>query len=150
MCMSPPAGRSRITLRKSGETYSLVPPNSKAHNVIVGRTWVDCYGDFRLANVTTGTQCHLYFTPCGWFGTGRYEVHASRAVVSSYILALLSGLRLPEAPQHKSKSQKTRRRVTCHGAARPDTCCVSGFVPQRESSAANVDDTADARDTCCA
>ena len=87
MRMRSSAGRSRIKLRKSGETYSLVPPNSKAHNVIVGRTWVDCYGDFRLANVTTGTQCHLYFTPCGWFGTGRYEVRASRAVVSGHILA---------------------------------------------------------------
>lgn len=68
------AGRTRIKLRKTGETYSLVPPNSKAHNVIVGGTWVDCYGDFKLSNVTTGTQCSLFFTPCGWFGSGRYEV----------------------------------------------------------------------------
>jgi hypothetical protein len=69
-----PVGRTRIKLRKTGEVYSLVPPNSKAHNVIVGGTWVDCYGDFKLNNVTTGTQCSLYFTPCGWFGAGRYEV----------------------------------------------------------------------------
>ena len=68
------AGRTRIKLRKTGEVYSLVPPNSKAHNVIVGGTWVDCYGDFKLSNVTTGTQCSLFFTPCGWFGSGRYEV----------------------------------------------------------------------------
>ena len=50
------AGRTRIKLRKTGEVYSLVPPNSKAHNVIVGGTWVDCYGDFKLSNVTPGTQ----------------------------------------------------------------------------------------------
>lgn len=68
------AGRTRIKLRKNGEVYSLVPPNSKAHNVIVGGTWVDCYGNFKLSNVTNGTQCSLHFTPCGWFGNGRYEV----------------------------------------------------------------------------
>ena len=34
---------------------------------------VDCYGNFSLRNAKTGTVCSLYFTPCGWFGTGRYE-----------------------------------------------------------------------------
>ena len=70
------AGRTRIQLRKTGEVFSLVPPNSKAHNVIMGSTWVDCYGNFRLVNVTTGAKCQLYFTPCGWFSSGRYEVAA--------------------------------------------------------------------------
>ena len=69
-----PVGRSRIHLKEKEETYSLVPPNSKAHNLIVGRTWVDCYGDFSLLNTKTGTRCLLRFTPCGWFGAGRYEV----------------------------------------------------------------------------
>ena len=68
------AGRSRIKLRKTGEVFSLVPPNSKAHNVIVGSTWVDCHGNFSLANVSTGAKCSLYFTPCGWFSDGRYQV----------------------------------------------------------------------------
>lgn len=70
-----PRGRTRIVLEgRGGETYSLSPPNSKAHNLIVGRTWVDCYGDFRLTNLATGAVCALAFTPCGWFGAGRYEV----------------------------------------------------------------------------
>ena len=51
-----------------------MPPNSKAHNVIVGSTWVDCCGDFTLLNTGTGAKCSLYFQPCGWFGAGRYEV----------------------------------------------------------------------------
>ena len=54
--------------------FSLVPPNSKAHNVIMGRTWVDCYGTFTLVNASSGATCSLYFTPCGWFSYGRYEV----------------------------------------------------------------------------
>ena len=51
-----PVGRSRIALPGRGETSSLVPPNSKAHNLIVGRTWVDCYGDFSLINTATGAR----------------------------------------------------------------------------------------------
>lgn len=27
-----------------------------------------------LLNSTTGAKAYLYFTPCGWFGAGRYEV----------------------------------------------------------------------------
>ena len=51
-----------------------MPPNSTAHNVVVGSTWVDCHGSFSLTNVSTGAKCSLYFTPCGWFSDGRYQV----------------------------------------------------------------------------
>lgn len=27
-----------------------------------------------LENTNTGAQASLYFTPCGWFSSGRYEV----------------------------------------------------------------------------
>ena len=54
-----------------------MPPNSKAHNVVVGRTWVDCYGHFSLVNTSSGAQCSLEFKPCGWFSYGRYEVRCS-------------------------------------------------------------------------
>ena len=70
-------GRSRIRLRQTGEVFSLVPPNSTAHNLIMGSIWVDCHGTFSLTNVTTGAKCSLYFTPCGWFSAGRYEVRAA-------------------------------------------------------------------------
>ncbi len=67
-------GRTRIRLKSTGEVFSLVPPNCKAHNVIVGRTWVDSAGDFTLLNATTGAKGSMYFTPCGWFGSGHHEV----------------------------------------------------------------------------
>lgn len=67
-----PIGRTRLKLKKSGEEYWHSPPNSKGHNLIMGRTWIDAYGDFKVHNVTTGASCHLYFTPCGWFSAGRY------------------------------------------------------------------------------
>lgn len=69
-----PVGRTRITLRSTGEVFTLVPPNCKAHNLIVGRTWVDSAGDYSCLNVTTGAKASMYFTPCGWFGSGHHEI----------------------------------------------------------------------------
>jgi hypothetical protein len=69
-----PVGRTRVRLRSTGEVFSLVPPNCKAHNVVVGRTWVDTFGDYILLNATTGAKAEIYFSPCGWFGSGFHEI----------------------------------------------------------------------------
>ncbi|KAK4480959.1 hypothetical protein RD792_011821 [Penstemon davidsonii] len=69
-----PVGRTRLVLKKSGVVLDLVPPPSKANNLIFGRTWVDSPGDMILTNLTTGDKVVLYFQPCGWFGAGRNEV----------------------------------------------------------------------------
>lgn len=67
-----PIGRTRLSLKQAKESYWHTPPNSKANNLIIGRTWIDACGDFKVHNVTRGSSCHLYFTPCGWFSSGRY------------------------------------------------------------------------------
>ncbi|KAL6774365.1 hypothetical protein ACKKBG_A24730 [Auxenochlorella protothecoides x Auxenochlorella symbiontica] len=69
-----PIGRTRIRLKTTDEVFSLVPPTSKANNVILGSTWVDTYGDYKLLNVTTGARAHMVYKECGWFGSGRYEI----------------------------------------------------------------------------
>lgn len=69
-----PVGRTRVKLKKSGHMLDLIPPPTKVHNLIFGRTWIDSSGDMILTNMTTGDKVVLYFQPCGWFGAGRYEV----------------------------------------------------------------------------
>ncbi|KAF6137812.1 hypothetical protein GIB67_040520 [Kingdonia uniflora] len=69
-----PLGRTRLTLKKDGIVLDLVPPPSKANNLIFGRTWVDVAGEMIMTNMTTGDKVVLYFQPCGWFGSGRFEV----------------------------------------------------------------------------
>ncbi|XP_019161666.1 PREDICTED: oxysterol-binding protein-related protein 3A-like [Ipomoea nil] len=69
-----PLGRTRLTLKKHGVVLDLVPPPTKANNLIFGRTWIDSAGEMILTNLTTGDKVLLYFQPCGWFGAGRYEV----------------------------------------------------------------------------
>ncbi|CAD7703208.1 unnamed protein product [Ostreobium quekettii] len=68
-----PQGRTRIRLKRTGEVFSLVPPTSKACNVVVGGIWIDSFGTLTVVNVSTGDKAALEFTPCGWFGAGRYE-----------------------------------------------------------------------------
>ncbi|KAG8496392.1 hypothetical protein CXB51_007603 [Gossypium anomalum] len=64
-------------LGNSLEVYpvgNLVPPPTKVNNLIFGRTRVDSPGEMIMTNLTTGDKVVLYFQPCGWFGSGRYEV----------------------------------------------------------------------------
>ncbi|KAJ6803007.1 oxysterol-binding protein-related protein 3A-like [Iris pallida] len=67
-------GKTRVTLKKSGVVLDLVPPPTKVNNLIFGRTWIDSPGEMVMTNLTTGDKVVLYFQPCGWFGSGRYEV----------------------------------------------------------------------------
>ncbi|KAI5065471.1 hypothetical protein GOP47_0020440 [Adiantum capillus-veneris] len=69
-----PVGRTRVTLKRTGEVLDLVPPPTKVNNLIFGRTWLDSPGEMVMSNLTTGDKVVLYFQPCGWFGAGRYEV----------------------------------------------------------------------------
>lgn len=71
--MTSPAGRTRITLNRTGEVFTLVPPNAMVNNIVIGRTWVDAHGPMTINCITTGAKCRLDFKPCGWFGYGRYE-----------------------------------------------------------------------------
>lgn len=60
--------RSRVTLKRDGVVFELVPPPTKVNNLIFGRTWIDNPGEMVLTNLTTGEKVVLYFQPCGWFG----------------------------------------------------------------------------------
>lgn len=129
-----PVGRSRIHLKEPlEETYSLVPPNSKAHNLIVGRTWVDCYGDFSLLNTRTGSRCLLRFTPCGWFGAGRYEVRghvvdaggAKKLLMEGAWNSHLDYFRC-DAEGNKVDGSETVRVWQC--SPKPEPLCKYGFT----------------------
>lgn len=67
--------RTRVLLKKSNMILDLVPPPTKVHNLIFGRTWVDTRGDMVMTNLTTGDKVVLYFQPCGWFGYAFSCIH---------------------------------------------------------------------------
>ena len=70
-----PIGRTRIFLKRTQETYNIIPPTSRINNLIVGRIWVDTFGSMRVQNLTTKKTCDLQFTACGWSSRGIYEVN---------------------------------------------------------------------------
>ena len=43
-------------------------------SIVLPKCRVDNEGDYVLENTNTGARASLYFTPCGWFSSGRYEV----------------------------------------------------------------------------
>ncbi|OVA16527.1 Oxysterol-binding protein [Macleaya cordata] len=69
-----PLERTRVTLKRDGAVLDLVPPPSKANNLIVGRTWIDFLGNLIMTNMSTGDKVVLNFKPSRWFGGGRSEV----------------------------------------------------------------------------
>mmetsp|Transcript_32697 Transcript_32697/g.77552 ORF Transcript_32697/g.77552 Transcript_32697/m.77552 type:complete len:457 (+) Transcript_32697:79-1449(+) len=68
-----PIGRTRVKLKRAGETYTVVPPSVKANNIVVGSSWIDVFGTLLVRCIETGMYSEIEFTPCGWFGVGRYE-----------------------------------------------------------------------------
>lgn len=67
----------------------LVPPPTKVHNLIFGRTWIDSPGEMILTNLTTGDKVVLYFQPCGWFGYDTLPFHFL-IFISVLIIQMLS------------------------------------------------------------
>jgi hypothetical protein len=87
-----PAGRTRISLRRSGEVFSHVPPQAKVHNLVLGRTWIDSYGTFLVTNTATWDKVQLEFKPCGWFGAGQYEFEGHVMDAEVRLPGLFSGV----------------------------------------------------------
>ena len=56
-------------------------PLARPPHLHTGKTWIDTYGDYTLLCTTTGAKAYLYFQPCGWFGSGRYEVRRGDTAV---------------------------------------------------------------------
>eukprot|EP01107_Rhizomastix_libera_P008198 TRINITY_DN23313_c0_g1_i1.p1 TRINITY_DN23313_c0_g1~~TRINITY_DN23313_c0_g1_i1.p1 ORF type:complete len:494 (-),score=66.22 TRINITY_DN23313_c0_g1_i1:78-1559(-) len=67
-----PNGRASFFFHESGDLYRYTPPLSKLHNVIIGSTWMEFYGECKIENLTTGDICSLNVDPAGWFGSYTY------------------------------------------------------------------------------
>lgn len=78
--------RTRVKLKKDGVMLDLVPPPTKANNLIFGRTWVDSPGEMIMTNLTTGDKVVLYFQPCGWFGYDFLRPSQSISAFNSFVV----------------------------------------------------------------
>ena len=69
-----PKGRTRVALKTKGDVFNICPPASRVNNIIVGRTWIDTFGEMTVNNMKTKQHAVIKFKECGMLGGGRWEV----------------------------------------------------------------------------
>uniref|UniRef100_A0A8C4XZW2 Oxysterol-binding protein-related protein 1 n=1 Tax=Gopherus evgoodei TaxID=1825980 RepID=A0A8C4XZW2_9SAUR len=61
-------------LVRHDEAYTWTNPTCCVHNIIVGKLWIEQYGNVEITNHKTGEKCVLNFKPCGLFGKELHKV----------------------------------------------------------------------------
>ncbi|XP_040210015.1 oxysterol-binding protein-related protein 1 isoform X2 [Rana temporaria] len=69
-----PKGIITLELLKHNESYTWTNPTCCVHNIIVGKLWIEQYGNMEITNHKTGDKCILNFKPCGLFGKELHKV----------------------------------------------------------------------------
>lgn len=69
-----PQGTCHVILKSTGEHFSWRKVTTCVNNLIVGKLWVDHYGDMVVINHATGDECLIRFKQSGWRGKSQFEV----------------------------------------------------------------------------
>ncbi|KAM9307897.1 oxysterol-binding protein-related protein 1 isoform 2-T2 [Gastrophryne carolinensis] len=69
-----PKGIITLELPKHNEAYTWTNPTCCVHNIIVGKLWIEQYGNMEITNHKTGDKCIINFKPCGLFGKELHKV----------------------------------------------------------------------------
>ncbi|XP_042819174.1 oxysterol-binding protein-related protein 1 isoform X1 [Panthera tigris] len=69
-----PKGTITLELLEHSEAYTWTNPTCCVHNIIVGKLWIEQYGNVEITNHKTGDKCVLNFKPCGLFGKELHKV----------------------------------------------------------------------------
>uniref|UniRef100_A0A4X1VLR5 Oxysterol-binding protein n=1 Tax=Sus scrofa TaxID=9823 RepID=A0A4X1VLR5_PIG len=69
-----PKGTITLELLEHNEAYTWTNPTCCVHNIIVGKLWIEQYGNVEITNHKTGDKCILNFKPCGLFGKELHKV----------------------------------------------------------------------------
>jgi len=67
-------GTNNVFLKKTQEHFKWEAVKTSVHNIIVGKVWLDHYGDLVVTNKNTGEQAIIHFKQCGWFSKGWHEL----------------------------------------------------------------------------
>jgi hypothetical protein len=72
-----PTGKTLVRLKSTGTEYFFDGVWTTVHNLIIGRMWVDHYGDSVITEKGSKRRVELKFKPCGWFSKGWHEVEGT-------------------------------------------------------------------------
>jgi hypothetical protein len=68
-----PKGLVTLHLHRHNEVYSWQNVNCSVHNIIIGKVWVEHFGEMEVINHSNKYRSVLQFKPCGWTTTA--ELH---------------------------------------------------------------------------
>jgi len=63
-------------LSRTEENFKWECVKTCVHNVIVGKMWIDHYGEIDIVNKSNGEKARLRMKQCGWFSKGWHEMEA--------------------------------------------------------------------------
>lgn len=66
-----PSGLNHIEFPEHGDHYVYSQITSCVHNIVVGRLWLDNYGEMEIVNSTNGGKCIIQFSKTGWMSDSR-------------------------------------------------------------------------------
>jgi len=67
-------GSNYVYFKDTKETYKWKAVKTAVNNIIVGKLWLDHYGDVEIVNKTTNEVAKVHLKQCGWFSSGWHEV----------------------------------------------------------------------------
>jgi len=70
-------GISHVLLKKTGDLYTWEPVKTIVHNLIIGKLWVDNFGDLVITNKKTGETANVNLKQCGWFSKNWRELEGN-------------------------------------------------------------------------
>lgn len=66
-----PTGLHHIEFPEFGDHYVFEQVTSCVHNIVVGRLWLDNYGEMEIVNRTNGGRCVINFSKTGWMSDSK-------------------------------------------------------------------------------
>lgn len=66
-----PTGWNHIEIPGFGDRYEFEQVTSCVHNIVVGKMWLDNYGEMDIVNRTTGDHCVIKFQKSGWLSDAK-------------------------------------------------------------------------------
>lgn len=66
-----PTGLNHIEIPKYEDHYVFEQIATSVHNIVMGRMWLDNYGEMEIVNRTNGGKCVITFNKSGWMSDAR-------------------------------------------------------------------------------
>ena len=72
--MVTPKGTFHLVLKRTGEHFIWSKPKTNAHNIIIGKIYLDHVGDYEILETQSGAKASMSFKQKGWFGSESHGV----------------------------------------------------------------------------